>query len=118
MPTVGASADVYTQASPGTARPNGTMAQATKVKGLIRAAQTFAALASRCQIMLHLPGRFTFVLPWDHASPISALRNKAFHECGLPPERQRLQVMGLDIVSATVGASGVLPGDVVEVVAN
>ena len=92
------------------------LAQATKVKSLIRAAKHFGALARQCQIMLHLPDRQMFVLPWEPDFPIGALKGKAFLECGLAPERQRLQCLGQDIRSTTVGASGVLPGDVIDVI--
>lgn len=91
------------------------IAQATKVRNLIRAAEHFGILARRCQIMLHLPNGQMFVLPWQPDFPIGALQGKAFCECGLPPDRQRLQCMGQDIQSATVGGSGVLPGDVIDV---
>ena len=92
------------------------MAQATKVKNLIRAAEHFASLARRCEIMLHLPDRQMFVLPWECDFPIGAIQGKAFCECGLPPDRQRLQCLRQDIQSGTVGASGVLPGDVIDVI--
>ncbi len=91
--------------------------QAAKVKNLIRAADHFAALARRCEIMLHLPNRHMFVLPWEADFPIGALQSKALRECGLPPERQRLQCLGRDLQSDTVGRCGVLPGDVIDVVA-
>lgn len=91
--------------------------QAVKVKNLIRAAEEFAALTRRCEIMLHLPNRSMFVLSWEPDFPISALQGKALCECGLPPERQRLQCLGQDLQSDTVGRSGVLPGDVIDVIA-
>lgn len=92
------------------------IAQATKVQNLIRAAKHFAALARRCEIMLHLPDRRMFVLPWEYNFPFRALQGKALYECGLPPERQRLQCLGQDLQSDTVGASGVFPGDVIDVI--
>ena len=91
------------------------IAQATKVKNLIRAAEHFAALARRCQMMLHLPDRQMFVLPWEPDFPVGALQGKAFHACGILPDRQRLQCLGKDLQGDTVGRSGVLPGDVIDV---
>ena len=88
---------------------------ATKVKSLIRAAKYFRALARRYQIMLHLPDRRMCVFPWEPDYPIGALQSKAFCECGLPRDRQRLQCLGQDIQGATLGAAGVLPGDVIDV---
>ena len=92
------------------------IAQAPKVKSLIRTAHHFTALARRCQIMLHLPDRQMFVLPWEPDFPVGALQGKALHGCGLPPERQRLQCLGQDLRGDTVGATGVLPGDVIDVI--
>ena len=91
--------------------------QATKVKNLIRAAKYFTALARRCEIMLHSAERRMFVvLPWGPDFPVSALRGKALYEGGLPHKRQRLQCLGQDLQSGTVGGSGVLPGDVIDVI--
>ena len=86
------------------------------MKNLILAAEHFAALACRCEIILHLPDRQRFFLRWEPDFLVGALQGKAFYECGLPPERQRLQCLGQDLQSDTVGASGVLPGDVIDVI--
>ena len=89
---------------------------APKVKKLIRAAGHLASLARRCEIMLHFPDRRMCVLPWEPDFPVGALQGKALHECGLPPERQRLQCLGQDLHGDTMGSTGVLPGDVIDVV--
>ena len=92
------------------------IAQSTKVKSLIRAAKHFVGLARRREIMLRLPNRSMFVLPWEPDFPIGALQGRTLCECGVPPERQRLQCLGLVIHGDTLGQSHILPGDVIEVI--
>lgn len=97
---------------------NDAVAQGTKVRNLILAVEHFLALARRCEIMLHLPNRCVFSLRWHPDFPIGALQSKALGECGLPPERQRLQCLRQDLQGDTVGQSGVLPGDVIDIIAT
>jgi hypothetical protein len=94
----------------------GAIVQAPKVRNFICCAQRFTTLAKQCQIMLRLPDRRTIILPWEPDFPIGALQGKALCQCGLPPEKQCLQCLGRPIQKETVGASGVRPGDVIEVI--
>ena len=91
------------------------IAQATKIKNLIRAAEQLAHMTRQCKIMLRLPIGRGIVLPWQPDFPVGALQGKAFHVCGILPDRQRLQCLGKDLQGDTVGRSGVLPGDVIDV---
>ena len=92
------------------------IAQATKVRNLTKAAEYFSALASRREVMIHLPDRHVILLRWEHDFPIGALQGKVFFECGILPERQILRCSGRHVRGDTLGRSGTAPGDVIDVV--
>ena len=94
---------------------NNAVAQSIKVGKFILAAEHFLTLARSCEFGLHLPNNDMLYFHWDPDVVVESLQSRVFCDCGLPPEKQRLQCLGRDLQGDTLGRSGVLPGDVVDV---
>ena len=88
---------------------------ARKIQRLLRQVEHFSTMVISGQIMFHLPDTSMFIVRWEYDFPLSALRGKAFLECGVPPERQLLRCLGRDLHGDSLGVSGVRPGDIVDV---
>ena len=95
---------------------SGLQKRALKVESLLRACSYFATLAHRCEIMLHLPDKQMILLEWQFEFPIAAVQGKVLFECGIPPECQQLRCLGKELTQATIGRSGVIPGDVIDII--
>jgi hypothetical protein len=94
---------------------NNAVAQSIKVKKFILAVEHFLALARSCEFGLHLPNNDMLYFHWDPDVAVESLQSRVFCDCGLPPEKQRLQCLTCDLQGDTLGRSGVLPGDVIDV---
>ena len=90
--------------------------RARKIERLLRGAEYFLVLAARGDIMLYIPSHCCVIqTQWGKNLSVSELQCKAAGKCGMPAERQMVQFLGREIKGCVLGDTGVLPGDVIEI---